>query len=120
MTVVYRKSLVIGCGGYPDIHLKEDYALWGRMICDGARVSNMDEVLVDATAGLDMYRRRGGWRYVRSEIKLQIYLVRFGIKTVIEALVTGIFRSCIFILPATFRGNIYRIFLRTNESNEPS
>ena len=81
MTVVCRHSLVAYCGGYPDIYRREDYALWAKMVKAGARCANLTEVLVHATAGKDMYRRRGGLRYVLAERDLQNLLVQIGVKS---------------------------------------
>jgi glycosyltransferase involved in cell wall biosynthesis len=61
MSVAFRSSLARQCGGYPYLHLREDYGLWIRMHARGARMRNLPQVLVDATTGRDMYARRGGW-----------------------------------------------------------
>lgn len=115
MTVVFRTSLAKECGGYPDIYLKEDYALWALMIKNGARIANTSEVLVKATAGRDMYKRRGGLRYAKAEIDLQLHLVSCGIKGEFSAFCHGIMRSVVFLLPPDIRGFIYEKFLRKNQ-----
>ena len=112
MTVAYRKSCVLDAGGYPLIHMKEDYALWAALLSAGARFKNTPIVLVHATAGRNMYSRRGGWRYVRSEIVLQRHLVQCGIQTASRALVVGFLRSLVFVAPNRIRGFIYEKFLR--------
>lgn len=113
MTVVYRASLVRQCGGYPiDIFLKEDYGLWGRMLVSGARALNLPDVLVFATAGKNIYVRRGGIRYALSEIALQKYLVSLGLKSPAIGLIHGVGRASIFLLPAFIRGWVYASVLR--------
>lgn len=116
MSVAFRKDVVLACGGYPNIYLKEDYALWAKMLNYNARALNLKDVLVDATAGNGMYRRRGGWRYCLSEIELQKHLLRCGVKNLFEAVFTGVIRSSVFLVPAYLRGFIYERFLR----NKPS
>ena len=113
MTVAFRTSLVKKCGGYPDVYLKEDYALWALLLEAGAKVVNSEKTLVDATTGSGMYARRGGWKYVLSECYLQAHLVRCGIKGWGAAVAMGIFRSIIFIMPSLIRGRIYESFLRS-------
>jgi glycosyltransferase involved in cell wall biosynthesis len=113
MTVVYRAAIVREAGGYPDVHLKEDYALWARLISRGARCANLPDVLVRATAGAGMYRRRGGLRYAKSEWALQAFMVRVGQRSLLSALAFGALRSAIFMLPAITRGRIYRLVLRS-------
>jgi glycosyltransferase involved in cell wall biosynthesis len=112
MTIAFRRSLVEHCGGYPNIYLKEDYALWVIMISSGAKCANLDEVLVHVTAGRDMYRRRSGWRYAHAEIELQKIMVRCGIKSRFRAVVDGIGRASVFLAPAFFRCLIYEQILR--------
>jgi glycosyltransferase involved in cell wall biosynthesis len=112
MTVAFRRSAVLHAGGYPDIFLKEDYALWASMLNKGAKVINIDEVLVHATAGPDMYRRRGGIKYVRSEMHMQFFLIRHGFQSVLGAVFIGLARSLIFLMPTAFRGFFYERFLR--------
>lgn len=114
MTVAYRTELALRCGGYPDIHLKEDYALWALMLASGARALNLPDVLVRATAGRDMYRRRGGLRYALAEISLQRHLVRTGLKSPPKALLQGLSRATVFLLPSVIRGWIYEKLLRAS------
>lgn len=112
MTVAFRAETARRCGGYPDIHLKEDYGLWGLMIKHGARVTNCPEILVEATAGVDMYKRRGGWRYANAEIELQRHLVECGLKRNLSALALGSARAFVFLLPPLVRRVIYEKLLR--------
>jgi glycosyltransferase involved in cell wall biosynthesis len=112
MAVAYRRDAVLACGGYPDIHLKEDYALWCRMLAKGIRVANSPEVLVNATTGPAMYRRRGGWRYAKAEWMLQGIMVESGLKSRPRALLDGLLRAAFFLAPAGLRGAIYENLLR--------
>lgn len=112
MTVGFRVDLARCCGGYPNIHLKEDYALWASMLLHGAQVANSAEVLVEATAGRDMYMRRGGWRYAKAEIDLQIHLVRCRVKGAFSACLHGGARAMIFLAPGVVRSFIYEKMLR--------
>jgi hypothetical protein len=115
MTVAYRTAAVVEAGGYPLIHLKEDYALWATMLSMGCKVCNLNAVLVDATAGTEMFQRRGGLRYALAEVDLQRHLVRCGLKSVLRALVDGALRSAIFLAPNAVREFIYINFLRVTK-----
>lgn len=117
MTVAYRRSAVLDLGGYPNIYLKEDYALWAAMIAQHKRVINLADTLVQATAGSDMYRRRGGLNYVRSEIDLQRLLVSHGLQSSFKALIVGSLRSSVFLAPSALRGMFYQTFLRHRPKN---
>ncbi len=74
MTVMFKKSAYEKAGGYIDWYCDEDYYLWLRMYLKGCKFANTGTVLVNARVGSDMYKRRGGWRYFKSEAKLQKYM----------------------------------------------
>ena len=112
MTVCYRKSLALECGGYPDIPYMEDYGLWIKMLSRGGRASNSPETLVMARVGNGMVRKRGGLAYVASEIKLQALMRRSGFKTKLEAARDGAARSAVFMLPIRMRSLVYSQLLR--------
>ncbi len=121
MAVAYRRDFAMKCGGYSQIHLKEDYALWASMLSEGAIAENLNEILVYATAGHDMYKRRGGWRYAIAEIELQRHLVNCKLKSHLLASYHGITRAVVFLLPTVIRGYVYREFLRERHlSNDRS
>jgi glycosyltransferase involved in cell wall biosynthesis len=74
-TVMFKKSVVLGVGGYIDWFWNEDYYLWIRMQLGGARFANTGTTLVNMRSGSDMYARRGGKRYYKSEKKLQKFML---------------------------------------------
>ena len=112
MTVAFRARLARECGGYPVLRLREDYGLWALMLHRNARTLNLSTVLVHATAGLGMYRRRGGLRYARDEYQLQCHLVKCGLKGPFLGALHAISRAVVFLLPAAVRGLIYQRLLR--------
>ena len=70
-TVVYRRSAVHAAGGYGELRLMEDYALFARMLAGGARAVNVAEPLVFYRVGPEAFKRRGGTGLLRSELRLQ-------------------------------------------------
>jgi glycosyltransferase involved in cell wall biosynthesis len=117
MTVMFRADAVRKAGGYPAIHLKEDYALWGAMYRDGRTFANLDEILVHASAGIRMFNRRGGFRYAKAEIDLQRHLIRCGVKNAIMGIWHGTMRSIVFLLPNNIRAFVYLHLLRSSPTN---
>ncbi len=113
MSVAFRTSLVRSVGGYPDIYLREDYALWALILKLTNRVINIPEVLVLATAGDSLYVRRGGLKYALGEIALQKHLLQCKLKSPFNAFISGISRFLIFLMPYSIRGWFYKNFLRT-------
>ncbi|MGI6530179.1 MAG: glycosyltransferase [Clostridia bacterium] len=76
MTVMLKKSCVDEAGGYADWYCNEDYYLWIRMAQKGFLFANIHQDLVNVRVGQEMYQRRGGWKYFKSEAKLQKYMLQ--------------------------------------------
>lgn len=74
VTVMMKKSDVLKVGGFIDWYCEEDYYLWVRLALNGYKFYNIQENLVNVRVGRDMYKRRGGWKYFKSEAKLQKYM----------------------------------------------
>lgn len=79
MTVMFHKRAVMSVGNYLPWHFNEDYYLWIRMAEARCRFANLPDTLVNVRVGSDMYRRRGGCKYFKSEKSLQDYMLRHHI-----------------------------------------
>ena len=79
VTVMYRKSAINHVGGFIDWYCEEDYYLWIRLAQAGYDFANLPDNLVNVRVGKEMYKRRGSWKYFKSEAKLQGYMLRHGI-----------------------------------------
>lgn len=79
MTVMFRKDAVIKAGNYIPWHFNEDYYLWIRMLEQGAVFANLPQTLVNVRVGKEMYARRGGWKYFKSEKGIQDYMYKHGL-----------------------------------------
>lgn len=112
MSVMFRVEFARQCGGYPMLYLREDYGLWALMISKGAKLSNIDQVLVLATAGDGMISRRRGLRSAVAEIYLQIFLNKCGLKSVFMAALDVLIRGGVLLLPAPILTIFYSRFLR--------
>jgi len=112
MAVAYRLDAIQACGGYPRIFLKEDYGLWCHFLAKQFRAINTNQVLVHATTGVDMFKRRGGWSYAKSEIQMQRLLVDSGLKSYPRAVLDGLVRAIFFLIPPSLRGYLYIHALR--------
>lgn len=69
-SVTLRKSVVLGVGGYRNIHLAEDYDLWLRMIFAGKNLSCTEEILQAFSVDSNLSKRRGGAKFISSEFAL--------------------------------------------------
>lgn len=66
--VMFRKSAVLAAGGYRHFPLFEDYYLWIRMLMNGAKFYNIQESLLYFRFSSEMFKRRGGWKYMINEL----------------------------------------------------
>ena len=112
MTCAYRTSVVRAVGGYPHIFLREDWALWVRMIAHGSRCQNITEILVDATTDLEMYKRRGGIPNVMAEIKMQKSLINNLDKNIFRATLDWCLKTAVLLAPSKIREIVYLRLLR--------
>ncbi len=118
MTVMFRKSAILASGNYQHWHLDEDTYLWGRVLKKGFKIANLPDVLVNVRSGKDMYARRGGLKYFKSDTAIlkwkhengfigygryaYNYLIRFIVQV---------------IMPNKVRGFIFSKLLRKKNNN---
>jgi glycosyltransferase involved in cell wall biosynthesis len=107
-TVVYRRAAVLAAGGYGDLPLMEDYALFARMLQGGARALNVAEPLVYYRVGQEAFKRRGGAGLLRSELRLQREFLRRGFTTPAEYLRNVAVRGGYRLIPWWLRRAVYR------------
>ena len=111
-TVMYRKQSVLEVGGYPMEMLHEDYALWAKMLMQGAKGCNLPQTLCLMRTDSKLYARRGGWKYLMQAIKLRWGFYRMGFYSGWNLIVVvgGLIVVC--LVPVSVRKNFYRLFLR--------
>lgn len=113
VTVMMRKSHLVNVGGYIDWYCEEDYYLWIRLAMAGYKFYNIQENLVDVRVGEEMYQRRGGWRYFKSEASLQHYMWKHRVIGAGRYLYNVAIRFAIQVaMPNTLRGWVFRTFAR--------
>lgn len=113
VTVMMRKSHLQAVGGYIDWYCEEDYYLWIRLALAGYQFYNIQENLVDVRVGEEMYQRRGGWRYFKSEASLQRYMWKHDVIGLGRYLYNVAIRFAVQVaMPNSVRGWVFRMFAR--------
>lgn len=110
--VMYRKSAVEAAGGYQNFYLLEDYYLWIRMLQQGFIGYNLQEPLLWMRAGSDMYKRRGGWKYVQSQRNLFKYMAQTEFITGSQYRIQSMIRLIGAIVPNWLRAFLFKQILR--------
>lgn len=119
MTVMFKKADVQKAGGYKDWYCNEDYYLWLRMYLADMKFANISEILVNVRVGKDMYKRRGGWKYFKSEARLQKYMLSNKIIGIVTYGVNVAKRFIVQVmLPNSLRGYIFKKFARVQKIDE--
>ena len=117
MTVIYKKQAVINSGNYRDFLWFEDYDLWIRMLQKGYITANIPEYLVNVRADKSMFARRGGWQYLKQDLKFQKYLKDLSFINWLKYIKNILIRAIIRLMPNQLRIQIYSEFLRDNVNN---
>lgn len=113
--VMYKKSAVEVAGGYQDFYLLEDYYLWIRMLMKGCQGYNIQEPLLWMRAGSDMYKRRAGWKYARTQAKLFKFMKENGFIDNGQYIKSCIIRSGSALSPNWLRKFMFERILRKRE-----
>ena len=114
VTVMFRKADVEAVGGYIDWFCEEDYYLWLRLALAGKRFANVPENLVNVRVGEEMYSRRGGWKYFKSEAKLQGFMLKKKLIGLPRFVVNVAERLVLQVLmPNKLRGWVFQKFARS-------
>lgn len=117
-TVMFRKEAVEDVGGYADMRSMQDYELWARMLSEGYVLANIPEILVTTDAGDDIYGRRGGIDYARTEIDLQRRFLEIGHVTPAQAAYNLAIRVPVRFLPNSVRKFLYHSLLRDDATGK--
>ena len=116
MSVTMHRDAVLAAGNYKHWHYDEDYYLWLRMMLAGAKFANLPEILVDVRVGEEMYARRGGWKYFKSEARLMWWMFSHNINgfplTLYNIAIRFVLQVC---MPNGIRGYIFKKFARRDE-----
>lgn len=109
---MFKKSAVEAVGGYKHCLNLEDYYLWARMLVCGAKFYNIQESLLWFRFSDEVFKRRGGFTYARTEAGFMWELHKIGYLSASKALLYGTIRFCVRIVPNTWRSWVYRKLLR--------
>ena len=113
VTVMFKKESVERVGGFIDWYCEEDYYLWIRMAQANMKFANVSDNLVNVRVGKEMYDRRGGIKYFKSEAKLQKYMYEHKIIGVGTYIMNVLKRLVVqVILPNKLRGWVFKKFAR--------
>lgn len=115
VTVMFKKNLIEAAGGYQNWPWNEDYFLWIRMYLSNNRFANVPNILVKVRSGKEMYQRRGGLAYYKSEKDIQKFMLDNRVITLHRYLINISLRFLLQVVMSNrLRGFVYRTIARVN------
>ena len=119
-TVSFRKSSVQSAGGYQHCHFMEDYHLWIRMYAMGMHITSLQDVLYLFKMDQNTLKRRGGWKYVISELEIQQLLRQQHIISPVRYVANISIRCGGKLIPGNIRSGLYKTFFRNRPKMQTS
>ena len=119
-TVFFRKSSVLSAGGYQHCHFMEDYHLWIRMYAMGMQITSLQDVLYLFKMDQNTLKRRGGWKYVISELEIQQLLRQQHIISPVRYVANISIRCGGKLIPGNIRSGLYKTFFRNRPKMQTS
>ncbi|TYT60273.1 glycosyltransferase [Natrialba swarupiae] len=112
-TVMFRREAVLEAGNYRSFRSMQDYELWMRMLSEGYTIENLPTVLVKCRTGNDLFDRRGGLGYARTELRIQRELLERGSVSPLVFLLNVAIRTPLRLTPNAVRKRVYQALLRS-------
>lgn len=118
-SVMLRRSAVISVGGYRKVFLAEDYDLWLRLLKAGFKFSTTESVLQALSVDENFIKRRGGLKFIFSEILLHRIVRSFNELSFFRSYLRLFIRLAFRLSPSFVRSNYYKtVHSRISDSSE--
>ena len=115
-SLLYKKSAVLKAGNYRTFYLCEDYDLYVRMLSSGCKCYNIQTPLVYMRICSDFYKRRGGWKYMKTILRFKNEQLKTGYFSLFDYLRSTIPHIIVCLVPNKLRDFIYTNLLRKKVS----
>lgn len=116
-TIVFRKSVIEKLGGYPDTRRKEDLDLFLNLLASGFYAENLPEPLLYFRANNQSFIRRKSKHNCESYIQVMKKYKKRGYIGTLDYVYVWITQKSIMLLPIWVQKLIYKLFIRSKESN---
>lgn len=110
--VMYKRSKVLEAGNYQKCDWIEDYDLWVRMLQQGCRGYNVQKPLLLMRVNENAYKRRGGWKYLKSMLAFNRKLLKGRWCRLPDFFVRSAANILVTLIPNKMRNRVYKRLLR--------
>lgn len=114
-TVMINRSKLVKVGGYTASDRLEDYNLWIQFIKNSEKVKNLNKILVHMRVNENLYKRRGGLKYLKNYIHMKNIWRKQGVgnyKTMICSDTSMLINT---FMPVKMRKLVYQTFLHNKK-----
>lgn len=111
-TVIFKRSAVLACGNYRSVPYFEDYDLFLRMIWNHSKCYNVQKPLYYLRVCDDFYRRRGGFKYMKTEIAFKKDKYKRGLISLNDYIISAGSQAVVSLMPNKLRSLVYLKLLR--------
>ena len=111
-SVVFKKKVILKCGGYEKIDFFEDYYLWFKISKKNYKFHNLQESLVQMKVDQHFYKRRLGFNYYKSYFFFLSKLYKKKYIKIFYLITNLIIRLPIIFISTSQLKFLYNIFLR--------
>lgn len=112
-TVMYKKSVVLACGGYSDLRRNQDVDLFGRMLFAKYKAMNINASLVLFRSDAALAYRRRSWENTRSYIATIWKFWEIGYASFPDLAIVTLAQMIMFLCPIGVQQWLYKTFLRS-------
>ena len=78
-TVMFKKEDILKVGNYQTFYQMEDYYLWARLVKANYQMKNISEILLNFRTDKNMFFRRGGYKYFKSNKEISKQMLKMKI-----------------------------------------
>ena len=110
--VMFKKSKVLGLGGYSNLRRNQDVDLFGRMLFAGCKAENIGESLLYFRTNNDLAKRRKSWENSRSYIGVIYKQFKMGYSSILDFAIVAFAQIIMFLMPVYIQHVLYKTFLR--------
>lgn len=110
--IMYKKTDVLGIGGYSSLRRNQDVDLFGRMLYQGYQAENIGESLLYFRSNDSLAKRRKSFENTKSYIDTIYRFWKMGYSSFLDYIVVCIGQLAMFLLPISIQKAVYKYFLR--------
>ena len=111
-----RKSAILNAGNYIHKQYYEDYNLWIRMIQNGSKFYNVQEILYYVRTTEEQLVRRGGFIYLKKELQYLWEFKQMGFFSIMDFIKAVSIRTVARLTPMFLRKQMLRIVWNAKQS----